>query len=79
MSTYCVVNVHISKSDRRKGCVAGRPGDAGQTWTDCSEPIQVVGNPMLTFLCLWGSWSWGVEKLVVNRGRVYGAEGDRRL
>ena len=23
---------------------------------------------MLTFLCLWGSWSWGVEKLVFDVG-----------
>jgi hypothetical protein len=57
-----------SKSERRKGGVAGRLGDAEQTGRACGEPIQAVGNPMLTFLCLWGSWSWGVEKLVVDVG-----------
>ena len=53
-----------SESDRRKGGVAGGPGDAGQTWRACGEPIQVVGNPMFTFLCLWalGLGEWKNEK-----------------
>ena len=62
------VTTRGSKSDRRKGGIAGRQGDAGQTGRACGEPIQAVGNPMLAFLCLWGSWSWGVEKLVVDVG-----------
>ena len=62
-----------SESDRRKGGFAGGSGDAGQTGRACGEPIQVVGNPMFTFLRLWGPWSWGVEDREVDvRGKSSG-------
>ena len=62
-----------SKSDRRKGGIAGGQGDAGQTGRACREPIQTVGNhiPVLVGLLVLGSGKMRSR----CRGQVYGAEG----